>query len=190
MLNTKPFIFSVNAIAGGGKTTTTRELQKQLPNAKALFFDDRDYDVDSGITDIGKWIADGADVNLWDLERFANDIEELRNTDFIVLDYPFGYRHNLIGKYLNYSVYIDTPLDITLARRIVRDYDRKTLICNWNDEDNKNNLFDDMANYQNWRKDFIFGIETSKADADFIVDGSLPLDKIVEIICAKVLGFS
>lgn len=72
----KPFILSVNAIAGGGKTTTTRELQKRLPNAKALYFDDN-YDSDSGIDDIVKWINDGADVDLWDLARLAEDIDKL-----------------------------------------------------------------------------------------------------------------
>jgi len=176
-------------LPAAGKTTITRELQKQLPNAKALFFDDRDYDVDSGITDIGKWIEDGADVNLWDLERFAKDIDDLtiEKPDFIVLDYPFGYRHNLIGKYLSCSIFVDTPLDITLARRIVRDYDRKTLVCKWNDEGDKNDLFDDMANYSNWRSSYIFGIKSGKADADFIIDGSLPLNRIVEIICEKIL---
>ena len=186
----KPFIIAINATAGGGKTTTTRELQKRLPNAKALYFDDRDYDVDSGIIDIEKWIADGADVNLWDLKRLAEDIDNLKteNLDFIVLDYPFSYRHNLIGAYLNYSVFIDTPLDITLARRILRDYDRKTLICKWNEEDDKSTLFDDMSYYlKNGRNPFIYGIEKGKADADLILDGSLELDKIVQSICEKVL---
>ena len=116
----KPFIFSVNALAGGGKTTTTKELQKQLPNAKALYFDDRNYDSDSGIYDIVEWMNNGADVNLWDLRRLADDIDKLitENPDFIILDYPFGYNHNLIGPYLDCTVFIDTPLDINLARRI------------------------------------------------------------------------
>ena len=190
MLIKKPFVFSVNATAGGGKTTTTRELQKQLPNARALYFDDRDYDVDSGINDIDKWVEDGSDVNLWDLERLAKDIDELiaKNLDFIVLDYPFGYRHNLIGNYLDYSVFIDTPLDITLARRIVRDYDRETLICKWNNENDKTDLFEDMDNYQNGRSIFINGIEAGRADADFIIDGSMALNKVVEIICVKILS--
>jgi len=186
----KPFIIAINATAGGGKTTTTRELQKRLPNAKALYFDDRDYDVDSGIIDIEKWIANGADVNLWDLKRLAEDIDNLKteNLDFIVLDYPFSYSHNLIGTYLNYSVFIDTPLDITLARRILRDYDKETLICKWNEEDDKSNLFDDINYYlKNGRNPFIYGIKKGKADADLIVDGSLELDKIVQNICEKIL---
>ena len=185
-----PFIFSVNATAGGGKTTTTRELQKRLPNAKAIYFDDRNYDTDSGINDIGKWIEEGADVNLWDLQRLADDIENFKQEtpEFIILDYPFGYRHNLIGSYLNYSIYIDTPLDIALARRILRDYDRETLICSWNDENDNSTLFDDMENWlKGGRNDFLFGYGQAKNDADLIVDGSLKFDEIIEIICDKVI---
>ena len=70
----KPFIFAVNATSGGGKTTTTRELQKRLPNSRALYFDDRNYDSDSGIEDTGEWIEAGADVNLWDLRRLADEL--------------------------------------------------------------------------------------------------------------------
>ena len=189
----KPFIFSINATAGGGKTTTTRELQKQLPNAKAIYFDDRNYDTDSGINDVGKWIDAGADVNLWDLQRLADDIERLKqeNLKFIILDYPFGYGHNLIGPYLNYSIYIDTPLDIALARRILRDYDRETLICSWNDKNDNSTLFDDMEHWlKGGRNYFLFGYEPAKKDADLIVDGSLPLSKIVEIISQKVYTLS
>jgi len=187
MPTTKPFIFSVNANAGGGKTTTTRELQKHLPNAKALYFDDRNYDSDSGIDDIVQWINNGADVNLWKLERLAEDIEKLKldNLDFIILDYPFGYRHNLIGPHLNYSIFIDTPLDITLARRIIRDYDKETMISMW---DNKSTVFDDMEYYLvHGRNAYLHGLKEGKANADFIVDGSLTLTEIIENICKKVM---
>ena len=183
----KPFVFSVNALAGGGKTTVTKELQKQLPNAKALYFDDRNYDSDSGIDDIAKWVNEGANVNLWKLERLADDIEKLiiENPEFIVLDYPFGYKHKLIGPYLDYSIFIDTPFDIILARRILRDYDRKTMISNWT---NTTTIFDDMEYYlEHGRKIYLHGFEAGQADADLIIDGSLSLEEIVDVISNDVI---
>jgi len=180
----KPFIFAINAISGGGKTTTTRELQKRLPNSKALYFDDRNYDSDSGIADTVEWIEAGADVNLWDLTRLAHDIDNLlkENLDFIILDYPFGYKHKLIGPYLDYSVYIDTPFDITLARRILREYDEK-IITDITD------VLDDMRHYLEYGRNlYLAGYEkVTKGQSDFIVDGSLALDEIVELICEKVI---
>jgi len=180
----KPFIFAINAISGGGKTTTTRELQKRLPNSTALYFDDRNYDSDSGIEDTGDWIEAGADVNLWDLTRLADDIEKLKqeNLDFIIMDYPFGYRHKLIGPYLDYSIYINTPFDIALARRILREYDEK-IITDITD------VLDDMRHYLEFGRNlYLEGFEkVTKGQFDFLVDGSLPLDEIVDLICAQII---
>ncbi len=176
----KAFVVAINAISGGGKTTVTNEIQKRLPNTKALFFDDRNYDSDSGIEDICKWIVEGANLNLFDLERFANDINVLlnENLDFIILDYPFGYRHNQIKPYLDFSIFIDTPLDIALARRILRDYNAETALV----------IFDEMKQYlEQGRNAYLFGLEDTRKSADFLVDGSLPLDKIIESICQKII---
>lgn len=98
----KPCIVAVNAISGGGKTAITNKLQKRLPHAQALYFDDRNYDEDSGIEDICAWMENGADVQAFDLQRLADDIENLcrSSLDYILLDYPFGYKHHLIAPYI------------------------------------------------------------------------------------------
>lgn len=179
-MSKKPYVITINAISGGGKTTVTKELQKQLPNSKALYFDDRDYDSDSGVDDICKWIEDGADVNVFNLDLLAEDIEMLikETPDFIVMDYPFGYRHNLIAKYIDYSIFIDTPLDIALARRIIRDYDNTTI----------GNIFDDMNHYlTQGRNAYLYGLDSTKLSADFVVDGSKSVSDIVTIIIKKIL---
>lgn len=175
-----PFIFAVNAISGGGKTTITSELQKQLSNSKALYFDDRNYDSDSGINDTVEWIEAGADFNLWDLTQLVDDIEKLKqeNLDFIIMDYPCGYQQKQIAPYLNYSIFIDTPLDIAMARRIIRDYTRDTAAL----------IFDDMSFYlERGRNAYLYGLDDVRKTADFLVDGSLPLNKIVECISEKVI---
>lgn len=45
-------VITINALSGGGKTTVVKALLERIPNSKALFFDDRDYDLASGIDDI------------------------------------------------------------------------------------------------------------------------------------------
>lgn len=177
-----PFIFSINAISGGGKTTTIRALQKRLPNSKALYFDDRNYDSDSGIDDIVKWIEVGADFNLWDLTLLADDIEKLKheNLDFIIMDYPCGYRQKQIAPYLNYSIFIDVPLDIALARRIIRDY---------TEEGSTKEISEEMQFYlERGRNAYLYGLNDVREKADFLVDGSLQLEMIVECIAEKVIN--
>ena len=117
----------------------------------------------------------------------TDDIDRLiqETPDFIVLDYPFGHRHSLIGSYLNCSVFIDTQFDIALARRITRDYDRVIMVSSWT---GKASLFDDMEYYlKNGRHLYLHAIDESRKDADLIIDGSLAIDKIVDIICGKII---
>jgi len=75
MKNKKCKVISIYSPSGGGKTTVTRMLSEKIPNAKALYFDDRNYDNDSGIDDLYQWFENGADINLFDLRLFAEDIE-------------------------------------------------------------------------------------------------------------------
>lgn len=174
-----PFIVAINAISGGGKTTITKELQKRLSFSRALYFDDRDYDSESGIEDICNWIEDGADVNLFNLELLAGDIKKLlkENLDFIIIDYPFGYRHKQIAPYINYSIFIDTPLDVALARRIIRDYSQETASA----------ILADVKQYlERGRDAYIYGLESVKASADLLVDGNMTIDKIADCISEKV----
>lgn len=175
----KSFIIVVNSISGGGKTTITRALQKTLENSKAIFFDDGDYDVHSGINDICKWVEEGADANEFNLEPLVKKIEIMagEQVKYIIIDYPFGYRHDLISKYIDYSIYIDTPLDVALARRIIRDYDEQSI----------SNIFDDMQYYiDSARNAYLAGCQLGKENADFIVDGNLPVKEVVDTILEKV----
>ncbi len=179
-MSNKPFILAVNAISGGGKTTIVKELQRKLPKSKALFFDDRNYDSDSGIEDICKWIEEGADVNRFNLDLLAEDIEKLikENLNYIIMDYPFGYRHKAISKYLDFSIFIDTPLDIALARRIIRDYSATSI----------QNVFDDMKQYLiQGRSAYLYGLDETKEKADYVIDGSKSLDGIVSEIMEKLI---
>ena len=119
----KPFIVSVSGISGGGKTTVITELHKRLSGATVLRFDDYGDDVylERNIND---WSANGYDCDEWHTEPIVRDIKRLLKEpyDYIILDYPFGYLNSNVGKHINMAVYIDTPLDVALARRIIRDY--------------------------------------------------------------------
>lgn len=121
MLQQKPIIIAIAAVSGGGKTTITTELSKHINNAKTLFFDD--YDFDNCPDDICKWVDSGADYNAWHLEPLIADIklllsEENQCFDYILLDYPFAYKNKEMGQFIDFTIFIDTPLDIAMARRI------------------------------------------------------------------------
>ena len=166
----KTKIISISGVTSGGKTTTVNELLNRLPNSEALFFDDRDYATISGITDLGEWERNGWDMSQWNLQDFVDDIENLLqdNLDYIILDYPFGYMHNEVSGFISLNVFIDTPLDVAMARRMLRDFRNSST----------SDIMDDMEWYlDEGRELFISSNEIQSEDADLIIDGSLPVNK-------------
>ena len=181
----KPFVISISGMSGGGKTTTANALNKRLENSIILSFDS--YDDIRLDRDINEWSANSNDANEWYLEPLAQDIERLLNEpfDYIIVDYPFGYRNKRVGQYINFAIFIDTPLDIALARRIIRDYTNREPHRN-KIEVNLSVVEKELRHYLNTaRPTYAKMSETQGPCSDFVVDGGKCTDAIVdEIICA------
>lgn len=175
----KAKVISIAAVSGGGKTTVINELKKRLPLSKAIYFDD--YNFEECPNDFFEWVQNGADYNAWNLEKLVLDIESLitqNNYNYILLDYPFAYKNDKIAPYIDYTIYIDTPLDIAMARRISRD--------------NISQPLDTLKNELNYylshgRIAYLEAIKTIKPNSDFIVDGGLSVDNLVNQIIEQIL---
>ena len=168
----QPFVIAIAAVSGGGKTTVTSLLVEKLHYSKALYFDDYDFD---GPDDILKWVENGADYSEFDLTPLVKDIEGLlaEPLNFIVLDYPFGYKQEQIKKYIDFAVFIDTPLDIAMARRIMRDYKNSSI---------ESILLDMDVYLTNGRQAYLEMLKTIKPMSDFVIDGALSASEITNII--------
>ena len=105
----KPFVISVAAIQGGGKTTVVAVLRERLANSTAIYFDDYGDEVYLD-RDINDW-AENYDCNEWHTGPIAADIGRLMKEpyDYIILDYPFGNLNDCAGKHIDLAVFIDTP---------------------------------------------------------------------------------
>ncbi|MGK7378109.1 hypothetical protein ACSFXN_09765 [Planococcus sp. 1R117A] len=171
----KTIVIAIASISGGGKTTVVEKLNEELPNSKALFFDE--YDLE-GPEDVMDWMNRGADYNEWNLTPFVKDLEELltESLDYIVLDFPFSYQHAQTHSFISFSVFIDTPLDMALARRITRDFQ----------DGSAEAIIEAMQHYNSHgRQAYLEMLHTIKPSADFVVDGSLPVARIVSSITEK-----
>ncbi|MBS4196744.1 hypothetical protein KHA97_16965 [Bacillus sp. FJAT-49870] len=171
-------IISIAAISGGGKTTITNELQKRLDNSKALYFDD--YEFEESPADICKWVEDGADYNEWNLEPLVTDIQLVlddNTMEYIFLDYPFAYLNSGLAEFIDFAIYIDTPLDIAMARRIIRDF------SGGSSED----IQRDLSYYLlRGRLAYLEMEKSVKPNSDIILDGSLSTEIIVEQIIKEL----
>ncbi|WP_397376098.1 hypothetical protein [Paenibacillus terricola] len=88
------------------------------------------------------------------------------------MDYPFARSHDH-WKAIDLTIFIDTPLDVAMARRILRDFE------NTDTEEIKN----DMRVYlQRGRSGYESMLRTIKPISDVVIDGTLPVDEIVQLI--------
>lgn len=170
----KAVIIAVSGVTAGGKTTIINELKKKIKSAKSLHFDD--YDFEGEVEDFHQWVMNGADYNVWNLEPLKEDILKFKGDNeaqYILLDYPFAYKNDLIKPFIDCAIFIDTPLDIAMARRVLRDMYNAT-----GDE-----IREDMSFYLKYaRIAYEEMLNTILPNSDYVIDGSMQLDEIVKQI--------
>ncbi len=185
----KPFVISISGLYGSGKTAVTNALRAQLVNAAVISFDDYGDSVYLN-RDINDWSED-SNGDEWHTEPVAADVERLLNKqlDYIVLDYPFGYGNRLVGQYINLAVYIDVPLDVALARRIIRDYtsrDKNTNVADV-EEVSLAGLDKELRFYlSRSRSTYARMPEMQKPTSDLIVDGTKTPEEIADEILSHI----
>ena len=165
-------IIAVSAVTAGGKTTAVNAVKQKLPRCTSLHFDD--YTFEGEVDDFHQWVLDGADYNVWDLSPLKADIEKIISSgqyDYLLLDYPFAYRNDLIKGYLDCAIFIDTPLDIALARRVLRDMK----------DASADEIREEMDVYLNYaRIAYVQMLKDIKPSSDYVVDGTQNLKTITE----------
>lgn len=173
----KPIVVAVAAVTAGGKTTAIHALAERLPGARALYFDD--YSFPGEPDDFGVWLASGADYQVWNLEPLRRDMDVLLSTGtrYLILDYPFAYRNALIAPLIDLAVFLDTPLDVALARRILRDHAAS---------DGDAIRAELQVYLEHARPAFLEMLRTVRPDSDLIIDGTLPPAEIAARIAAQI----
>ncbi len=164
-------IIAVGAVTAGGKTTVVNAIKDRLPRTASLHFDD--YSFDGEVEDFSKWVSEGADVNVWDLSPLKADIERIIRSgeyDYLLLDYPFAYQHQMIKGYLNCCIFIDTPLDIAMARRVLRDMKEAAA-------DEIRNEMDIYLKYSSIA--YVQMLKDHLSASDYVIDGAKELEDII-----------
>ena len=172
-------IIAIAAVTAGGKTTVVSEIKKRLPHCASLHFDD--YSFEGEVEDFHQWVLDGADYDVWNLSPLKSDIEKMissREYDYLLLDYPFAYLNTQIKDYIDCAVFIDTPLDIAMARRVLRDMK----------DASADEIRAEMEIYLNHaRIAYVHMLDTVLPSSDYVVDGSKNLENITSEIINIIL---
>lgn len=185
-------IIGMSGIGGAGKSLLTRELGKAL-NATIICWDDFD-EISKDPEDYIEWYNTSKDYSEWKYDALAEVLKQLKMekkivspatqqellpTEYVIFDAPLGRKHTATGRYIDYSIFLNTPLDIALARRILRDFRDKSNL-------NSSEIFEELDFYVSTSRPLYVMDYDENDKYDLIVDGALPVDQIVATILNKL----
>lgn len=191
-------IIGISAVTGGGKTAVTHRLTGVLQDAVALHFDDYD-DTNVHPDDLQHWFVAGADYDAYETPVFTGHLEALKAGEsirypvgnallnpkrYVVADAPLGRAHTDSGRFIDLMVFIDTPLDIAMARRVLREIDREgrrpsSEVLEYAKGELSGYLAEARPLYEEFQK-------RMRDTSDVIVVGTLSIDAIVEEIRSEI----
>ena len=175
-----PLIIGISGISGAGKSTLIKRLAKTLQSTP-IFWDDYD-EISKAPQSYVDWFYSSKDYNDWVYPELVDTLhkiksgetiicpatrQELTPTKYILFDAPLGYCHQATGKYIDFLICLDTPLDIALARRLIRDY---------RNDPNPQKMIQELQEYLSKSRP-LFILSPEEKTSDLIVDGSLALEE-------------
>ena len=180
-------MIAINATSGGGKTALATLVHKSLPNSALFCFDEFDA-TNVYPADYYEWWIRGGDLEEFDCPgmRAAVD-DEIQNgkSQYIVIDYPFGRDHSRFRDVIALSVWLETPLDIAMARRILRDLERPP---DASPQERIERLKEELHHYLVKSRP-LYADDLHMRTADLVLEGEKPLeelrDRIIEAISRR-----
>jgi uridine kinase len=127
-------VLAIAGPPGGGKTTLMLALAEGLPSASWMSMDGFPAPSAMAPDALGRWLDEGADFSRLEtpgLEAALGDWRAGRATreplsgrrvapgPLLILEAPLGRAHRATGALIDTLVWIDTPLDVALARNLL-----------------------------------------------------------------------
>ncbi|MEE9253661.1 MAG: AAA family ATPase [Pseudomonadales bacterium] len=140
-LSNSSFVIAISGPSGCGKTSLVKAVAERLGDATMLFFDDFPTDPPA---DGELWATKrDADFSLWATPEFSAALASLKSGNpvtlpdisasvgldrsretlpakFVVVEEPFGRLRPETARSIDFAVFISTPLNVALARRLIR----------------------------------------------------------------------
>lgn len=182
-------LISVAAPPGGGKTTLSRMIAAKLHNAAILHFDDYETFTARNPAEIEAWVGRGAPFAEITAPKFSEDLARLRAGDasYVVVDAPIGRAHPATAAVIDFLIFVDTPLDVALARVIKAQAARAAHADLPAAQDFAAWLERYLDGYTRFTRR-IYGIQRARVmpQADLVLDGTLAPLQLVELAVAAI----
>lgn len=184
-------IITISGYPGGGKTTLANALRDRL-GVPALHYDD--YETMTGMAPaaVRDWIGRGSDYDEIELGGLIRDMRRLAVAEprpkCVVLDTLLGRAHRATGELIHTSIWIDTPPDIALARRI-REAAGRARAAPGEAEAFTGWLESYLAHYADFTADtYVVQQQRVRPMADIVLDGRLAPERLAEQAASAILA--
>ena len=126
-------VIAVAGPVGAGKSTLVHGLASRLPGAATIHFDQYERITEQPIEKIKLWMQQGADLDEMVIPGLGEALLELKRggsvanpltgnlmaaSKYVLFETQFGRQHAATGRHIDFLVWVDTPLDVALARKI------------------------------------------------------------------------
>jgi uridine kinase len=128
------YVIAVAGPAGGGKSSLVGALLGTLRDATAIHVDSYQRITDRPVREIARWMERGADFDEFSIPLLSDHLAALKRgqpvvdpqtgreiapAKYILFETHFGRAHRDTGKHVDLLLWIDTPLDVALARNVI-----------------------------------------------------------------------
>jgi uridine kinase len=186
----RAFVIGLSGVPDAGKTTLMRRLAQDYSGAQIIQFDRFLRATRMRTGQARDWFERSADPNEFDLPEL---IEELaRRTrmapgeprrPLVLFETPFARLHHASGAFIDFLIWIDTPLDIALSRATLAFLDQA--LC-----DGRPHAATDflkwqrryLVNYQTLCTMYVAQRETILPTANLVLDGARPAEESAALV--------
>jgi|APSaa5957512622_1039677.scaffolds.fasta_scaffold16456_2 uridine kinase len=196
----KSFVIAITGSSGAGKTSLVKAVTSLWDDAVSFYFDDYDS-THQCPENIEEWVNKGIDPHQWKNPRLLEDLHllshgtpvtppnsqrEIKPARIIVMEEPFGRTREGMGELVDFVACIDVPLEIPLARRILRELDGVM------EKKTSEEYIKQLRGYLHWfvnesGRDMYFQVnEKAKETCDLVVDGRKSVDEMAKEVVQGV----
>jgi uridine kinase len=189
----RAFVVAFAGIPGAGKSTLTRLLHTTFPRSRVVYYDQFETITRMGHEQVRAWFSRGGDPNEFELAELIAELTrqtqrppERAGRPLVIFETPFGRMHRTTGAFIDFLIWIDTPLDVALARATLaflhtakreKTGNLALAFIQWQEQY--------MLNYPIVRPMYVKQRDTILRAADLVIDGnSLPPDSATAIVKA------
>jgi uridine kinase len=132
------WVIAICGTMGSGKSTLAENAAAAIPDCSVVFEDDHNRMTERSLDNIEDWFSRGGDVSEFELSDVIERLTELcpdkRSTtsvesspdsrasahQIVLLETHFGRLHSALSPWIDFQVWINTPADIAVARKVLQ----------------------------------------------------------------------